>query len=155
MQVGQQRDRARQLLEYTLERTLERTLEQTLSLFLKHNVHEGVAFVDIHLAERRIHDIRKSARFHARLRHQIFQFKSRNIDETNRRQMAYQFELIRGFCAARHQPLVGSLRLQWFTYISLGIDRDKSYIDLTLRILSCRLEDETHVYFCEKMVPLS
>ena len=53
------------------------------------HMDEGVAFVDIHLAERRIHDIRKLAPFHARLRHQIFQFKSRNIDEMNQRQMAY------------------------------------------------------------------
>jgi len=44
--------------------------------------YERVAFVDIHLAERRVHDIRKLVRFHARLRHQIFQFKSRNIDKT-------------------------------------------------------------------------
>jgi len=53
------------------------------------DIDEGVAFVDIHLAERRIHDVRKLVRFHARLRHQIFQFKSRNIDETNWRQMVY------------------------------------------------------------------
>jgi len=41
------------------------------------------------LLKRRIHNVRNLVGFHARLRHQIFQFKSRNIDETNQRQMTY------------------------------------------------------------------
>jgi len=59
MQVGQQRDRERQLLEYTLERTLERTLEQTVSLFLKHNVHETARVNISETQYKRCEDLRR------------------------------------------------------------------------------------------------